>query len=602
MTPSWRHPAELLAGNWKVAALALLLSAAVSPLVFTMGKISDNPDFLQLAARHALLRTAVLEQGRIPLWTPYLNGGFPSVGDPEDPALSPFSVLTVLFGEIAGLKLIALLVFLSGCAGMYRLSAGVFNASVGGAALGTAVFGLSGWFITRLYGGNINELYYFLTPVILLFLEKYWADGDGRWLFFSSVSLAAVAMDGKTSFLVILLFLAAYSLLRGAWFRPGRGYTSAVPLKFLLAAAAALALACVKIIPVLELFAAKGSVLHPVLDTHSALYGETVAFGWKDFLRGLLLPGAGNGAVSLYLGPIPLLLALWAFAGRGRALVWAVLAAVFAALWAGPNSPVDLLRVLWKLPFFSVISQPHKYFDFPVLFCLCAAIPAGYDAIMALAAARPRSVRPLAAVLTAAALAPLMAFSVPKYAKVFSLPQPVLSKGEFYQLKLPGSELDGMQMYLDVLQNVGTINWYGAIRLPSTVQARYAAGRVASLAPNKDYLGEVFCLKKENQCGPAYFAANSMGAVASIHTEDRLVFNQNYASGWRSASGMVENYGGLLSVAVKPSALRQAVLLEYSPRGVRTGAAVSLFAFCVLFVWSFRRAFLGWFRSAGVIV
>lgn len=558
----------------------MLLLAAVSPLLLSLEKISYNDDFLQLSTRHFLLRKAVLG-GEFPLWTPYLNGGFPSIADPEDPALSPFSLLTVIFGEIAGLKLIALLVFVAGCAAMFRFLREVAGVTPPGAAVGTVVFGLSGWFVTRLYSGNVNELYYFLVPLVLLCLEQFWSSGERRRGFYAAALLALIAMDGKATFMVVVLFLAAYSVGRAAILRRGKvGLDTALLFKFVAVAVAALAFSMVKIVPVLELFAAKGSIVNPVIDTHTGAYKDVLAFTYADLARGLVRPDTPNRAVSLYLGMMPLLLLAAGLLFRfGQTALWALLGALFSVLWAGPNSPVDIFRLLRYLPFFGTISQPHKYFDFFIVFAICVSFPLGFDAVVKALDGRPRISMAARLVLGAAAIIPLLAFTFPKYRGLYTSRPPELFAREFFQVKLPAGERSGEQMYFNAVQNVGTINWYGAILLPSAAEPRYLVDPAFGARANPAYKGESFCLKSGSLCQPVYFGANRLKALISTGGPDRVVFNQNYDARWRSTFGEVENYGGLLSVAITAALSRQVLVLEYSSGAFYAGALFSVLSF-----------------------
>lgn len=579
-------PLAWLKKNLPAVLAGLLLLAAVSPLLMTIRNVSRNDDFLQLAARHHLLRNALLKEGGFPLRTQFLNGGFPTLGDPEDPSLSPFAALTLAFGEVAGLKLIALLLFAAGCASMYLMLLRVSGLGREAAAFGAALYGLSGWFITRLYGGNINELYFFLAPGFIVLFEGLAAGRDKRLLFFSSLLLAAVAMDGKAVFLCLLLFLGFYAAARS--FGMSSSGPRLAPIGWFLAIACLAGLfAAAKIVPVLELFNETGSAARPVLSSHSAVYGDVVYFGLKSFLQGLVFPLARDRAVSLYLGWVPagLFLAGAVFRPR-RSVTWLVAGVVFYLLWAGPAAPVDLLALLWKLPFFGTISQPHKYFDIFILLCMCAVAAAGYELAGQALRGRPLLSASLRAVLALASLAPLLIFCFPKYRTAFPVKQEKLGRTpEFFQVFVNGGS-DGSAMYYNAVQGVGTINWYGAIVLPTAVIPRYFSEVGKGNSPNPGYTGEAWCTRGDSRCGPARFRANRIAAVVETAAPDRLVLNQNYDPRWRSGDGRVVDHGGLLALELAPAGRRLAAL-EYRPYGFYAGAALSLLSLAAAFLFCF---------------
>jgi hypothetical protein len=130
-------------------ALSVMILLAVSlwvmfPILSPLSNLNNNPDFLQLATRHYILRENILNNHQFPLRTQYLGGGYPTISDPEDPSYSPFAFFTLAFGEIAGLKLIALTLFLTGTVSMYLLSKHVLKFNEFGAIFSAFLLALSG--------------------------------------------------------------------------------------------------------------------------------------------------------------------------------------------------------------------------------------------------------------------------------------------------------------------------------------------------------------------------------------------------------------------------------------------------------------------------
>ncbi len=96
------------------ALLALVILLGSLPVLSSGGRLNLNADFFQYAARHETVRKSLLEYHELPLRSPWFGGGFPTLGDPEDPTLNPLILPTVLFGAVVGLKLIGVLAILVG--------------------------------------------------------------------------------------------------------------------------------------------------------------------------------------------------------------------------------------------------------------------------------------------------------------------------------------------------------------------------------------------------------------------------------------------------------------------------------------------------------
>ena len=53
----------------------------------------------------AYLHHSVHTDRRLPLWCPFVGGGYPIFAHPADDSLTPFAVPVLLFGEILGVKI-----------------------------------------------------------------------------------------------------------------------------------------------------------------------------------------------------------------------------------------------------------------------------------------------------------------------------------------------------------------------------------------------------------------------------------------------------------------------------------------------------------------
>src|SRR3989339_389204 len=199
--------------NNKKELIAILFIMLVTflcqyPLIKSIKKISMDEDFLQYASRHLSFRKSIIEYHQFPLRSHYFGGGYPTIAEPEDPSLSPFVTLTLIFGEVVGLKLIAIAIYMIGTISMFFLCRRVLFYNIEGALFSTLSFSLASWFHMRVFGGNFNELYYFFVPLMFYLFEKY--NTDKKYFFPLVLLLTIVLMDGKLVFFSIILFFFLY--------------------------------------------------------------------------------------------------------------------------------------------------------------------------------------------------------------------------------------------------------------------------------------------------------------------------------------------------------------------------------------------------------
>ncbi|MBM4046297.1 MAG: hypothetical protein FJ279_14395, partial [Planctomycetes bacterium] len=390
-----------------IASLSVLLvvtSAVCWPFLRDIGNVNANDDWQMRAARHAAWRRAVLEHHQVPLRSPYFGGGYPTLADPEDPFLSPSLLATLCLGEVAGLKVAAFGFYLAAGLGMYYLAFAVLGYGHLGALWAALLFALCGLLPSRHFSGNVEELQYGLIPfVIALFIQ---AKGAGRVVgcrlsvvgdsaahpspktenrkprtpSFSPLALLvllllAMMMDGKLCWASLALFLLLFSIVHGVRWDGPRVLFDAGWLKNLAIVLAVVALlGMARILPVVEFLRAGGSgALFMRANTYSPV--AIRAHSTTSLALGLTSPmvdSASFAMAGLFFGPVALAAFLVCALARLREFArWLVLLLVFLWLSMAHNAPVDLFRVLQKLPVFSSMSMPAKYFDPFVVFVVC---------------------------------------------------------------------------------------------------------------------------------------------------------------------------------------------------------------------------------------
>jgi|GEM_PF-3181148 len=543
------------------AILILIAILSFIPVIQNLKMIFLNDDFLQLATRHYIIRDNIITHHELPLRTHFFGGGFPSISDPEDPVFSPSLWLTLVFGEIAGLKVLAFLLLLTGAVFGYALARKIYGYTVSAAFITTAVLTFSAWFPIRFVGGNVNELYYFLTPAILYFFESWVQYGKNRYLIPAVLLIGITAADGELVFPCIIIFVVVYSILRGIGMRDVGHY----PRKAVILTVFVFLVAAVKILLVFELFNAKGSVLHPTIDMHEKMYSaQTIHAMEIPSLINIFRWDEGEGEqtenLSYHIGLTPFLLLIFSVVRVFRKnIFWLCITALFLWISAAYTAPVDIFRILWQLPWFNTINAPAKYFNYFIVFCLAYIIGNGINEVSALMSKHGRLYFAFIALISILTFIPLLKITYDGYHSINYSDPPVrdVVPDEFCNAQLMHSR-DNIYMYFNTLKNRGTLNWYGAIKL-----GEYAIPKMfieysdtdVDKQLNPSYRGEAFFLNPEdgmilngNTATVTKISANQITVTAEARTPGLLVLNHNYHKYWKCSQYEITNTGGLIGI------------------------------------------------------
>ncbi|MDP2659138.1 MAG: YfhO family protein, partial [Dehalococcoidia bacterium] len=335
------------------------------------------------------LRRSLL-QGMLPLWTPYIYGGFPLFADGESGALYPINVLLLLLTSPEG-ALLWLGPIRLGLASLFMfLYARTIGLGRVGALVSTLVFGFGGFTIAQLHHLNLSSGALWL-PLILFFIERaYRRQGRDRlWavlLAGVAFALQGLALHVQVS-LMTILFLAVYVAFRSLAFPSG------ALLKRVWLAAGALAgtvglglgLAAVQWLPLYEL--SRFSPRAPGL-----LYSQALEYSLPPVnLITLVSPYFFRGPLrvwwavwspwenAIYLGIAPLFLAAVALIwSRNRWTVFFGAGALLSLLVAiAEYLPLNPHYLLFRLPWFDALRAPGR---FSYLFTFSMACLAGFGA------------------------------------------------------------------------------------------------------------------------------------------------------------------------------------------------------------------------------
>jgi len=574
-----------------ILTIGLIVFAACLPVATSGGRINYNNDFFQYAARHELVRQGVLTFHTLSQRSHLVGGGFPILGDPEDPTFNPFVLLTLAFGAVAGIKWIGIVSMVFGAVAMYALAREALGYTRYGATASALFFGLSLWLPVRLRDGNPNEVYYTFIPACLLCI--YRAHAQRRYVIVLAGLFVTMLSDGKQSFFVCVAYIAvlcACARLPGSslWAPPDSALSEFRRDRSFAWLALALVIAAVvgaaRILPAVALIDTNGSLGRMALHFHAPNYdpGQIAAYSISRMLREAVAwrgEAALKGLTSACIGWIPLALAAGACGlSWRRAFPWLATGALSAWLALAHNAPIDLFRAVWELPVFNAIAAPAKYFGAIPVLCVCVLSGRGIDGVISCRWTRARG--PLAIVLIAAGAAFLFpkVWAVSKATYTYELPSDAAPASEtFYSVRGDGLSRGRLgpleaNTYVNVLRGIGTIDWYTGIPIAERATARYLIAANGARRPNPEYRGECYWLD-DGSAVAMTFAPNAMSARIRADTTRTLVINQNYHADWRANTGTLGEWNGVLCVRVPPGSYE--LRLTYFSRPFALGLAAS---------------------------
>lgn len=299
----------------------------------------------------------------------------------------------------------------------------------------------------------------------------------------------------------------------------------------------------------------------------------------------------------LVLALLGALLGLREGAGRAQA---AVLFAGAVGICMGPHLLPDLYFLLASgLPGFRGITQPIKYYSFFIL--LPAALLAGRGALAThQLLSRRLTPRLGAAFLALCLLAPLLQ-NAPIWTDRFALPLPsstcvgcaqVKQIGHPSWVDWPADRIDTLsdalflrelrrppvaREYDNAARGVGTVDWYGTLRLPEPVVPSHYVTPSGLVLANPGYAGEAWLASGRGRVREVHIGPTEVIVEVDLDSPARLVINQAWLPGFTSPSGPALAHEGLLAIDLTDGA--QEVRLRYRPSAVLVGLAGSLLFF-----------------------
>ncbi|MBM4436655.1 MAG: hypothetical protein FJ029_05355 [Actinobacteria bacterium] len=368
-----RH-ADLRAMAFVVAAVILAYAPA-----WARGQVFYEADTATYYAPFVDYAAERMRAGELPLWNPYVLGGYPQFADGETGVLHPLHLPFLVLGAPAALlvwgPLLRAIVTALAAYGFVRALRG----SPAAAAVAGLSYSLGSFAVAQQHHLNIANSVPVL-PAVLACWEMAFRAAHARrrmlWLLAGGMAFATELLAVHPQLVLItgmgVAVYAAFSLATGRWMRARTVRAATQAVAWTLAAAVVTVgvgagLAAVQVLPLHEL-------IHESVRGATLQARETGRFAILPLgALQLLLPGlfglqdgfwaAWNPwETAMYAGVGPLILALAALRWPSR-LVMTLAAAgfVFAVLAQGDVGPIGLYDALRKLPYFDRARAPGRY-------------------------------------------------------------------------------------------------------------------------------------------------------------------------------------------------------------------------------------------------
>jgi hypothetical protein len=501
---------------------------------------------------------------QLPLWNPYQCGGMPLLGNPQSHTLTPWFILTLIFGPFAGLKLELPIFMAIAWSGGYVLARTLKMTPL--AALAPAfLFACSSWFFEKAVFGQISMLAFVYMPWIFAAAWKAMERENFRYSAIAGAILGLVFLEGGPyPFTITLTALALVIAATVVTSRSGR------PIAVLLAIVLfAVGFSAAKLFP-----AAVVAAQHP-------RFPSDTQFNTLDVLRTALfspnqgpLQGSPNGwgfwELGAYIGPFFIPAIVGVFYTR-RAAVW-----IFAAimlLWLARGDAGWLWPIVHRLPIFDSLRMPSRFL---IPLVLMVGVVAGFGLQWLCALDWHLAGLAAALVILVGSTVNTMLVGIPLMGQLINfLQHPGPPSAAFTQI---GFGPDNNKQLIAALENHGVVHCYAYTKWPTTVAAYDEPG----------YRGEQYLLGRGSVMLQRW-SPNALTYRVDLPAPGVLVINQNYDSSWRLRLGAGKVFAHDGRLAVQLAAGTQEIKLWYMGLRATIGFLVSIATLAVaILVWRAR--------------
>jgi hypothetical protein len=567
-----------------VAALLGIIFAFVATFPYyvnlhlnnTMGDVQRNLIF------RALGREALIKEGAIAQWDPYLCGGVPLLANIESAHLDPFFLFPLFFGENLGLRLSVTATLAIGFFGMYLLSRRFLGTGIIPSLVSGAIFSFSGFQMLAFGTGVFAWIPIGWIPLFIYFYLL--ALKQNKHIFSAACIMAFIFLGGGPhmpvfSSILVLLLTIGISVVYKTW-RPWLIFCLILIVSGLLSA--------VKLIPALELIA--------VFDKFNRPPSFIAPLGWIPNMfwnRGQLQTPAWNFPLTgenyrwsefgSYVGILPLIIFLAGiplFLKKRVLRIWFFVAVVVLAMVFGyfPWTLIQHVPVLNE-----IVRNPQRLRS--VLFLPLGVLVAYSLSFYSQTIIKNKFFRTfVVGIISLIIIADLLTFHAGVFKNLFKLPEEKIDRSEKFT-RVVGSytnEDSGYYKagYFNYLANQGTTD----LCVPNMKFNRsVAATGENSSNPRKPYMGEAYFLSGFGKVELKKITSTKIELVLQAQDDGWIIINQNYFPGWSaSPKREVEGINGLLAVRAKKGDTN--ITLFYKPLSYKIGLTLSLTTLAVLLV------------------
>lgn len=616
----------------KKELLCILLILIVTALFYLPllknipGTIINENDWWRNYYYAALSKKTILEFHQFPLRTPYLSGGYPFIAHPSNLCLTPFFILVLLFGEITGIRIMTFLIFIISASGMFYLMRRILKYSLISTIFSSLLFILCGWGAYEAIDGNLEKLFFYLFPWLLAFFIK--CKTNKKFTVYLILTLSLILLSNPLILFPILLFLFIFSCLNTITITNKQKINISFfyIFIFLIAIICSLLVSSVKMLPFLQLFSQKITLdIIPYKNSYSFISNSIKNFSTclnLSLLKDSLLNPDFRGYSAMYLGYIPVLIFIISIFYSKRVLHYVIIFFVFLLIQFGPNSPIDLFKCLSRLiPFDYSMWRLNKYFGFFPPF-LISIISGNFLNKLRV---KQKFIKFLILLLLIAGITNMFYHNRLLFRNLVYEKIPLCKKYDsFFQVEIFKKEeprdLPGYNGFKDIRayqpfwillnQNIGIVNFiqHGIINIGEYAVPKYLIKTgglkkecvyvdnfydlskkepidlTLSGATNPIYKGEIYPLNQKNRTELLYFSPNNIKIKIALKQPDAIIINQNYHKSWKTDTGEIFNYQGLLGIKLNIAG-NYIINLKYSPLDFFVGLWISIFSITVLIIY-----------------
>lgn len=324
-----------------------------------------------------------IASGEFPWWNPYLFSGEPLIANPSIAFWYPFNWLFIIFPYAQVYSIIIPVHIFIAMTGMYWLARKWLLREVAWTA--GLLFGLSGFFIGRIWEGHIDILT--SAPYVPIVFGLFWQAFEKKTpktIVLASVFYAIEMFAGYQT----MAYFTAWAIGAAAILFCIKDKSLKTLVILLIGIILAVGIAALQIIPSAEFF--RQSIRTYQLPYSWAVMGASSIQSLKLLINPFLYgapgyykgPGPNYGELAGYIGKIPLALAAITTVvfsmKKNKEIVFVLICLGIFSLWVSLawNAPLDLQYFLWKyIPIYHYLRVPSRHL---ILFVFSVSLLAGF--------------------------------------------------------------------------------------------------------------------------------------------------------------------------------------------------------------------------------